>query len=78
MIEWQGADGSVKPIAAIPIDIPRPDVAQALANHSFLESGFSEVVSKANIPGPGILSAWAIDNQKKIAYQLANTKPVSR
>ncbi len=77
LIEWQGTNGSTKPIDFISVDAPRPDVAKALNNPILLPSGFGGVIAKSSIPGPGVLSAWAVDNQTQDVEQLGNLKAVS-
>lgn len=78
LFEWKGSDGSVKPIAVLPVGSARPEVAQAKSNADLANSGFSGDISKNTIPGSGVLSAWAVDGDEDVAYQLANTKPVTR
>lgn len=78
LFEWQGPGGSLKPITVVPVEAARPDVSQVLADNHLVNSGFVESISKANIPGSGILSAWAIDLTNRTAYQIGGTKPVSR
>jgi hypothetical protein len=71
LIVWKGDGGRVKPVSVLPVKGPRPDVAKFLATHSAMASGFTSAISNADIPGPGTLSAWAIDNKHANAYPLA-------
>jgi hypothetical protein len=77
LIEWKGRNGNVKPLAILPVEGPRPDIANAFGDQNLSSSGFSEAISKANIPGPGVISAWAVNQEQHTAYQLATTWPVA-
>jgi hypothetical protein len=73
LIEWSGVNGNVKPIAILAVGTPREDVASLYGNSDLSASGFSEIISKANIPGPGVISAWAVNEKTHMAYELATT-----
>jgi hypothetical protein len=75
LVVWKGDDGRVKPVSVVPVNVQRPDVATALATKGALWSGFDSVISKANFPGPGIITAWAIDSTHYSAYQLGAVNP---
>jgi len=71
ILVWRDTHGSVKPIAVLPVDGNRPDVAGALGNDGVLESGFSSYVYRTNIPGPGRITAWALYAKSPYVFPLA-------
>jgi hypothetical protein len=76
LIEWSGVNGNVKPIAILAVGTPREDVASLYGNDDLSASGFAETISKANIPGPGVISAWAVNQKTHVAYELATTRNI--
>jgi hypothetical protein len=77
LVVWQDANGSVKPISVLPVNVERADVAEALKNPSLLDSGFTSEISKANIPGPGTIAVWSVDMKAFRAFQLGQTHRIN-
>lgn len=75
VIVTSGENNSV--VAVAPVNIAREDVAKALKNPAFKNSGWRTTIQASALPADrGVLKAWAYNSATKQARQLGNTHEV--
>ena len=64
-------------VAVAPVNLARQDVAKALKNPAYNNSGWSVTFNSSTLPaGKVVLKAWAYDSKGKEANQLSSTREV--
>lgn len=64
-------------VAVAPVNLPRPDVAKALKNPAYQNSGWTTTVNASALPaGKSVLKAWAYDSATKEATPLGGSHEI--